>query len=203
MTGLNNCERDILTNMLCNDAGIADNYPSSDVHLSWRQVYYAFIDWRIYLYTAITIGDLAIVKCLTTYLPNLIESDGYSKTETEFMSGLPHLVAFVFAILVSFFSTRKNEHGYHLTFALTICMFGFVLLATVPTETKAILYVGTCMVSSGCRTAFPILMSWLTKNIGGHTKRAMAVGFAMGIGQIGGVVAPLVSQLSQNRSFFS
>jgi hypothetical protein len=36
-------------------------------------------------------------------------------------------------------------------------------------------------------------MSWLTKNVGGHTKRAMAVGFAMGLGQIGGVVAPLVS----------
>jgi hypothetical protein len=42
-------------------------------------------------------------------------------------------------------------------------------------------------------------MSWLTKNVGGHTKRAMAVGFAMGIGQIGGIVAPLVSvQLKEN-----
>lgn len=179
--------------MLCNDAGIADNNPSSDVRLSWRQIYYAFIDWRIYVYTAITIGDLAIVKCLTTYLPSLVEGDGSSIEETEFMSALPHIVAFVFAILISFFSTRKNEHGYNLTFTLIICVFGFVLLAIFPTEKKVILYVGTCMVSSGCRAAFPILMSWLTKNVGGHTKRAMAVGFTMGIGQIGGIVAPLVS----------
>ena len=54
------------------DTGVVDNNNcSSDVHLSWRQVYNGFIDYRIYLYTVITIGDLAIV-----------ESDSYSQIET-------------------------------------------------------------------------------------------------------------------------
>jgi cyanate permease len=179
--------------MLRDDAGAADSDSASSARLSWRQVYYSFIDWRIYLYTAITIGNLALVKCLTTYLPNLVQNMGYSTAEAQLMSALPYIVAGVCALIGSFFSSRNNEHGYHLTFFLAVCVIGFVLLATCLTKGKAVMYVGTCMVSSGIRTSFPILMSWLTKNVGGHTKRAMAVGFAMGLGQIGGVVAPLVS----------
>jgi cyanate permease len=185
--------------MLRDDAGVANSDSASNTRLSWRQVYYTFIDWRIYLYTAITVGNLALVKCLTTYLPNLVENMGYSKAEAQLMSALPYIVASVCALLGSYFSSRNNEHGYHLTFFLAVCMLGFVLLATCLERGKVVIYVGTCMVSCGIRTAFPILMSWLTKNVGGHTKRAMAVGFAMGIGQIGGIVAPLVSvQLKEN-----
>ncbi len=185
--------------MLRDDAGVANSDSASNSRLSWRQVYYACIDWRIYLYTAITIGNLALVKCLTTYLPHLVETMGYSKAEEQLLFALPYIVACICALLGSYVSSRNNEHGYHLTFFLALCVLGFVLLATCLMRGKAVMYVGTCLVSCGIRTAFPILMSWLTKNIGGHTKRAMAVGFAMGIGQIGGIVAPLVSYTAQGK----
>jgi cyanate permease len=185
--------------MLRDDAGMANSDSESNTRLSWRQVYYAFIDWRVYLYTAINIGDLALVKCLLTYLPILVGNMGYSKTEEQLMSTLPYIVACACALLGSYFSSRNNDHGYHLTFFLAVSLLGYVLLATCLQSGIAIMYVGPCLILSGIWTAFPILMSWLTKNVGGHTKRAMAVGLAMGAGQIGGIVAPLVSrQLRKN-----
>jgi cyanate permease len=94
--------------MLRDDAGVANSDSVSNTRLSWRQVYYAFIDWRIYLYTAITVGNLALVKCLTTYLPNLVENMVYSKAEAQLMSALPYTVAGVCALLGSYFSSRKQ-----------------------------------------------------------------------------------------------
>ncbi|CAF0946224.1 unnamed protein product [Rotaria sordida] len=54
------------------------------------------------------------------------------------------------------------------------------------------LYVSTCVACCGTFSGIPILLSWLTNNVGGRTKRAVAVGFLVGIGQIGGVLAPQV-----------
>ncbi|CAF1008862.1 unnamed protein product [Rotaria sordida] len=61
-------------------------------------------------------------------------------------------------------------------------------------------YVSTCVACCGTISAFPLLLAWLTNNVGGHTKRAMAVGFLVGIGQIGGVLAPQMSNCSYQTS---
>ncbi|CAF4229127.1 unnamed protein product, partial [Rotaria sordida] len=45
---LDNCEKQLLTNLLREDAGLANSEPASSTRLSWRQVRYAFTDWRIY-----------------------------------------------------------------------------------------------------------------------------------------------------------
>ncbi|CAF4327804.1 unnamed protein product [Rotaria magnacalcarata] len=37
-------------------------------------------------------------------------------------------------------------------------------------------------------TAFPIALSWLTKNVGGHTKRAMAICCVHAVDHLGGVL---------------
>ncbi|CAF1432521.1 unnamed protein product [Rotaria sordida] len=76
---LDNCEKQLLTNLLREDAGLANSEPTSSARLSWRQVRYVFIDWRIYLYVMIAVGDLAVHKCLTTYLPELAKSMSDSK----------------------------------------------------------------------------------------------------------------------------
>ncbi|CAF1000613.1 unnamed protein product [Rotaria sordida] len=76
---LDNCEKQLLTNLLREDAGLANSEPASSTRLSWRQVRYAFIDWRIYLYVMIAVGDLGVMKCLTTYLPELVKSMSDSK----------------------------------------------------------------------------------------------------------------------------
>jgi hypothetical protein len=57
------------------------------------------------------------------------------------------------------------------------------------------LYVSTSIVCCGVFSAFPLLLSWLTNNVGGQTKRSIAIGFLMGISQIGGVILPFVRLL--------
>ncbi|CAF1238661.1 unnamed protein product [Rotaria sordida] len=70
---LNNSEKQLLTNLLRHDAGIANG---ENVRLSWRQVFYVFVDRRIYLYALIDIGILGVIKYINTYLPLLVEDMG-------------------------------------------------------------------------------------------------------------------------------
>jgi hypothetical protein len=192
---LNNCEKELLTNVLRDDAGVADSESTSCIRLSWRQVGYAFIDWRIYLYAVIGIGDFGVIKFLTMYLPSVVQSMGFNTTGAYFMTVPPYIVAFIFCLLSGYSSSRRKEHGFHLAFCLSVALLGFILILTLFDQGKVALFVSTCIACCGIFSACPLLLSWLTNNVGGHTKRAMAVGFVVCIGQIGGVVAPEVRLL--------
>ncbi len=72
-------------------------------------------------------------------------------------------------VLDDFSSSKKNEHGYHVSFFMNICALGFVLLTTLTENGNTAMYVSIYLVHCGAFAAFPILLSWLTKNVGGHT----------------------------------
>ncbi len=184
-----------MTNLLRNDAGAADSDPISNTRISWRQVYYVFIDWRIYLYALIAIGDNAVIRCLITFLPSLVEAMGYSNATAHLMTAPIYAAACVSCLLIGFSSSRRNEHGYHIVFCLTVGLFGFILMLTLFDQGKVAMYISTTVGFCGAFSALSLILSWLTNNIGGHTKRAMAISFVIGISQIGGIMMPLVRVL--------
>ncbi|CAF1023094.1 unnamed protein product [Rotaria sordida] len=189
---LGNIEKQLLTNLLRDDTGVADSEPIPKTRISWRQVRYVFIDWQIYLYSMIAGGILAALKSLTTLLPTLFETTGYTKTETHLMTTLPYAVACVCALLVGYSSSHRNEHGYHLLFCLSIALLGFILMFTLSNQDKVVICISSTVSCCGVLSALSLPLSWLTNNIGGHTKRSMAISFVMGIGQIGGIFMPLI-----------
>jgi cyanate permease len=188
-------DKQLLTNLLRNDAGVADSDPTSSTRVSWRQVRCVFIDWRIYLYALIAVGDNAVIRCLVTFLPSLVEAMGYSRTTAHLMTAPPYAVACICSLLVGYSSSRRNEHGYHLAFCLTVGLLGFILLLTLFDQGKVTIYITTTIGFCGSISALSLILSWLTNNVGGHTKRAMAISFVIGIAQIGGIVTPLVRLL--------
>lgn len=193
--GLSNIEKQLLTNLLRNDASVTDRNLTSCGQLSWRQVRYVFVDWRMYLYGLIAIGNLGAILALTTFFPTLIESMIYSKTEAHLMTTPAYAVACICCLLTSYSSSRRNEHGYHIAFCLSVGLFGFILMLTLFDLGKVAIYVSTTITLCGILSAFPLLLSWVTNNVGGQTKRAMAIHFVVGMAQIGGVVIPLVRLL--------
>lgn len=189
---MNICEKQLLTNILLKDEIIPD---SDDSLLSWRQAFYVFIDWRIYLYVLINIGSLGLLKYITTYLPIVVGDIGIRQPELYLMAAPPYVIAFVYSLLVCYSSSKRNEHSFHLIFCLLIALLGFILMLTLIDQGKAVLYVSSCIVCSGISSSFPLLLIWLTKNVSGHTKKPIAIGFFVAIGQLGGVILPLVRLL--------
>jgi cyanate permease len=192
---LNGVEKQLLTNHLRNDAGVADSNPTFGTRFSWRQIRYVFIDWRIYLYGLTAVSNNTVIRCLATFLPSLVQMSGYSKTSAHTMTAPSYFVACVCCLLVSYSSSRRNEHGYHLIVCLTVSLFGFILMLTLYDQGKVGMYVSTTVSLCGTFSALSLILSWLTNNVGGYTKRAMAISFVIGISQIGGIIMPLVRVL--------
>jgi cyanate permease len=174
---------------------VANSESTSSTRFSWRQVRYVFIDWRIYLYVVIVVGDLVVIKYLTTYFPSLVEDMGHSKTESHVMTAPPYLIACLCCLLVAYSASRRNEHILHLAFCLSVALLGFILMLTLADRRKPALYISTCVASAGIFSTVPLILSWLINNVGGRTKRAMAIGFVLRVGQIGGADVPQVRLL--------
>ena len=189
--GLDNCEKQLLTNLLRDDAGITNR---ENVKLSWRQVLYVFMDVRIYLYALIVIGNLSVIKYMNTYLPVLVRDIDYANASAHLMVIPPYAIAFVCCLLASYSSSRRQEYGFHIIFCFFISLVGFILITVLIDCSKVAAYVGVCVACCGAFSAYPLILSWLTNNISGHTKRSISVGSVMGIGQLGGIIMPFVRQ---------
>lgn len=184
-----------MTNYLRNDAGVADSNFTAGTRISWRQARSVFIDWRIYLYALIVVADNGVVQCLTTLMPSLVAAMGYSRHIAHLMTAPIYIVTCVCCLLIGYSSSRRNEHGYHVAFCLTVSLFGLILMLIFFDQDKVALYFATMIGFCGAFSAFPLIIVWLTNNIRGHTKRAMAISFIIGIGQIGAIMMPLVRVL--------
>ncbi|CAF3389235.1 unnamed protein product [Rotaria socialis] len=189
---LDNCEKQFLTNLLRQDSGVANSERASDSLLSWRQVWYVFVDWRMYLYATIIIGDLGGIKCLMTSLPSIMKGLHYSIEEAHLMTIIPYVISCFTILLGGYSSSRRNEHAYHHVFFLCLGLLGFILMITLEERGKLVMYVSVCIACCGTFSALSILWSWLTNNVGGNTKRTVAVGMMSGIGQIGAIIQPQV-----------
>ncbi|CAF4925698.1 unnamed protein product, partial [Rotaria socialis] len=130
------CEKQILTSILREDARVADGEPEAYNWLSWRQVRYVFTDWRVYLYTVISIGNLGVIRCWTVYFPSFVQMITSSPENEHWLSVPSYVVATLCVFIVGFSASRNNEHGYHLTAALAIGAIGFLLMAVVEEKSK-------------------------------------------------------------------
>ncbi|CAF1460146.1 unnamed protein product, partial [Didymodactylos carnosus] len=181
---LSDRERLLLIDGLKMDAGVADQS-----HFSWLQVKRVFMDKQVYFYALANIGNLTSFYSLSLFLPAIIHGMGYSSVQAQLMSAVPYAIAFVFTLAVSYHSQRVNERGIHVCICNLIGIVGFVLLLTVHKYGALSMYIASIIACIGTFSPIPTILSWSTNNIGGHTKRAVACGFIIAFGGMGGIVA--------------
>ncbi|CAF1103900.1 unnamed protein product [Rotaria sordida] len=187
---LNSVEKNLFLNYLRDDDNVSHIESMPYKRFSLIQLRHTFTNWQLYLYTLITTGISAIIKTFANYLPSLIQDMQLSKLEYHILTIPPYILAFISCLVVGYSSSRRKEHCVHLVLCLLVALVSFILMITMSEQTKVARYIGSCFAASGSFAALPIILSWLTNNVNGHTKRAMSVGFAMFLAQIGGIVAP-------------
>lgn len=136
-----------------------------------------------------------MIRCWTVYSPSFTVVSPDNDPYARLWSVPPYVMASFCILILGYSASRKNEHGYHLTASLGISTIGFILMAILVNANPIAMYASLIITCCGTFSAFPILLSWLTNNIGGHTKRALAIGFMTGFGKLGGILAPWVSPL--------
>ena len=111
----------------------------------------------------------------------------------QLMSAPPHIISCIVMLLISFTAGRCKERGYHISLGALIGIIGYTLLLYLNKYGSTVLYGAACTACIGSYSTIPLIMSWITNNIGGYTKRIVAIGLIIGFGNISGIVVGHVS----------
>jgi hypothetical protein len=175
----------------------ANNTPGAKIR--WTDVLPAFKDPMLYVYTFLLIGTQVCISGLSSFLPALVKTMGYTAVQAQLMTVPVYAVAFVTTLFFTNMSDRTNMRGPWLTFLSTLTFIGLILLLTVKTN-HAARYAGICMAAAGMYPSVMIVLTWLAVNTRNYTHRATASAITNMIAQ--SVVAAAVQAFNQPPFYF-
>ncbi|CAO3613669.1 unnamed protein product [Cunninghamella blakesleeana] len=187
---LNEREREVILNRLEADAG-----PSTETHFSWVQFRAAFLDWKVYMHCIIYICCSTPLYSLSLFLPSIIKGMGFTSLTAQAMSAPPYAIACLFTVLCSFSSDKRKERAFHIGIPALIGGIGYMLLIVLRHRGSVAMYIASIITATGVFANVPAMLSWFNNNIGGHTKRGVAVAFIISVGNIGGAIGGQVYRI--------
>lgn len=110
---MNEREREIIVQRLLEDVG-----PATETHFSWRQVWSALLDWKMYMYSASYILGASVVYSLAMFMPSLVRGMGFTDINAQAMSAPPYVVGMYILIFVM-------AHTYIVYPICSIRLYGF------------------------------------------------------------------------------
>ena len=185
-------EKEILTNILRDPADIDPDELIEERRIQCGRIASIFRDQIVWLYALITFANLSVIKYWVIYFPSLIQAIGYKNLPGQLMAIPPFFMACMCALLGGWSATKNKEHGYHVMFFLALSSIGFVLMAALAGISETAVYISACVACCGAYPAFALLMAWLASSMRGHMRKALTVGLAVAVGQIGGIVFPFI-----------
>ncbi|KAF9435583.1 hypothetical protein BGZ76_005957 [Entomortierella beljakovae] len=177
-------EKELTIKRLKIDAG-----PATSTEFSWQQFYAVYKDWKVYFHMCIAFLHSCALMSLSLFVPSITLGFGFDRVTTQIMTTPIYAVACICTILLGFSSDRFQERGYHGAAALGISALGYILLIVTREASTAAKYISLILCTSGVYAFTPVMLSWPSSNIGGHTKRGVAIATIISFGQIGGAVA--------------
>ncbi|KAF9354938.1 hypothetical protein BGX26_007190 [Mortierella sp. AD094] len=163
--------------------------PATSTQFSWQQFQAVFKDWKIYCHMIIGFLHAIPLMSQALFVPSITLGFGFDHVTTQVMTAPIYAIACVCTILLGFSSDRLQERGYHATGALALAAIGYILLILTRELSIAAKYVSLVICTCGVYSFTPIMLSWPSSNIGGHTKKGVAIASIISFSQVGGIIA--------------
>jgi MFS family permease len=157
----------------------------------WSGFRRAFMDYKIYCCIVIYLGVNLTLSSISSFLPTIIASLGYSNADAQLYSLPPYACAAVFMIIVSFLSDRIHCRGLFIAGAMMTSSTGWIILLTVVAN-QHIRYFATFLLVMGSFAAVPLTLSWVSNNAPNESQRAVELGMLNGIGHCFSILATFI-----------
>ncbi|KAJ1644036.1 hypothetical protein LPJ64_004234 [Coemansia asiatica] len=170
-------------------------YNTDSSLLDKRQLIAAFTDWKNLFYCLIYIGLNIPLASYQSFLPTIIKLMGYTEAKAQLMTVPPYACALAFLLLISWNSDRTMLRGYHVCLCALVACVGYVLL--ISSSKLGCNYAGACLAAMGLYPIVPLMLSWVSNNNVGHTKRAISLAIMNMLGQC---FATVGTQIFKNKT---
>jgi hypothetical protein len=123
------------------------------------------------------------------FTPTILKQLGWTSIRAQVMSIPIFLVATCLALSAAILSDRmKHRFGFILT-GCFVATIGYSILLAMDHVAVGVRYFAVFAVVGGGYIAQPIVLGWLSNNLGGHYKRGVGTAMQVGFGNLGGIVA--------------
>ncbi|KAJ2979236.1 hypothetical protein NQ176_g3368 [Zarea fungicola] len=139
----------------------------------WNQLVEALLDVKTWILVGIQLASNIPNGGITSFRSIILKGIGFSTFDTLLLQCVPYLVQFFLVILGTVGSTYcRNTRTYWMMLNSAIALTGSILVQELPAHSKWGRYVGTCIMGANS-ASFPLLVSILSGNIGGFTKKSV------------------------------
>lgn len=123
------------------------------------------------------------------FTPTILKQLGWTSVHAQIMSIPIFVTATVFALTTAYMTDRlKHRFGFIIVGCL-IATSGYGILLNSRHVHLGTRYFALYLITVGGFIAQPVVIVWLSNNLGGHYKRGVGSAMQIGIGNLGGVVA--------------
>ncbi|KAF8853263.1 major facilitator superfamily protein [Acephala macrosclerotiorum] len=177
-------ERKILISRLALDTG---SFTMN--HLDCRAAKRVFLDWKIYCGVFMYMGVVNTGYATSFFIPTIIQEMGFSSEAAQVRSIPIFICAAVFSLGTAWIADwRKHRYSFCMA-GITVGTIGYVVLLCQDRVSVGVKYMACFFITTGGYMCQPVTWVWLSNNVAGHYKRAIATAMQIGLGNAGGIVA--------------
>lgn len=123
------------------------------------------------------------------FTPTILKQLGWTAVRAQVMS-IPVYIAATVVSLATAFASDRLHHRFAFTIAgCLVATVGYVLLLCQTSIPVGARYFAVYAITAGGYMTQPVLLGWLSNNLGGHYKQSISSGMQIGFGNCGGLVA--------------
>lgn len=123
------------------------------------------------------------------FIPTILNQLGWTAVQAQVLTIPIYMASFVIAIITAICTDRlRHRYGFIMA-GVAIGTIGYVILLAqrqVPVGAK---YFALYLIVIGSYVAQPVVLVWVTNNMGGHYKRSISTAMQVGLGNVGGIIA--------------
>ncbi|KAJ3576510.1 hypothetical protein NP233_g372 [Leucocoprinus birnbaumii] len=161
-----------------------------------RYIFDALRDWKIWVYSLILFGVGVPVYSISFFLPTILANIGYSHEKAQLMSVPPYVLGCLSTVTAGYVADKYNTRGPFIIGCNLIGISGLVMLISSQ----------MLPIDRLCSSVFPNIpapISWNSNNVGGSTKRAVAIGLQVGLGSLSGMISGFSFRPSDAPRYFA
>ncbi|KZO90355.1 MFS general substrate transporter [Calocera viscosa TUFC12733] len=180
-------EKVVAQQRLSEDAGEADQDAPGDT--AWRGLVMAITDPKVPVFMWMTFVQLLGLS-FVNFFPTLTQTLGFSTTVTLLLCAPPWAYAFIVCIVNARHADHTGERFWHLTWPWAGVIVGYII--AMSTQALAARYIALFLMAAGY-AGFALTLVWVSNSIPRPpVKRAAAIGFVNGFGNLGNLVGSYV-----------
>ncbi|KIX94190.1 uncharacterized protein Z520_10217 [Fonsecaea multimorphosa CBS 102226] len=165
----------------------------------WRGLVMAVSCWQVWVFAGMFLL-LTIGASVHNFFPSVVNTLGFSRTTTLWMTAPPYLVGVVVTIAHSLFADRHRNASFHVIGPAALATLGFLLFLLDQTSARRgvwVRYAATFLMIVGSHSGYPVVLSWAQKTIRRPREmRACAIAIVNASGSISQIIT---SELYPNR----